>query len=151
VKLIGADKHLSLLGGTLVRDTALAPFGGIGAIVLPAPLAKTIGVSRFGQEVHLQLAGRSAEQPLYAELSRRQIGPLVDSPIALAPLSSVQQMSGLPGRLSRILIQPAAGAEGRVRASLLALANGRLNVESTSYDERLFSTAAAASRRPCSL
>ncbi len=150
VKLIGADKQLSKLGGTLVRDTALTPFGDIGALVLPAPLARTIGVSRFGQEVHLQLAGHTAEQPLYAQLTKRQIGPLVTSPIALAPLSAVQEMSGRSG-LSRILVQPATGAEANVRASLLALARGRMNVESTSYDERLFSTAAAANNRATGL
>jgi putative ABC transport system permease protein len=151
VELIGADKQLSKLGGTLVRDTSLAPFGGIGALVLPAPLAKTIGVSHFGQEIHLQLAGHSTELPLYAQLTQRQIGPLITSPVALAPLSSLQEISGRPGRLSRILIQPAPGAEARVRASLLALARGRLNVESTGYDERLFSTAAAANNHATEL
>src|SRR5580704_6190005 len=34
VELIGADSSLSKLGGSLVRRTALSPFGGIGAVVL---------------------------------------------------------------------------------------------------------------------
>ena len=41
VQLIGADSSLSPLGGALVRGAALRPFGGIGAVVLPAPLAHT--------------------------------------------------------------------------------------------------------------
>ncbi len=151
VELIGADAQLSKLGGALVRDTSLAPFGGIGALVLPTPVAQTVGVSRFGQEVHLQLAGRSAELPLYAQLSKHQIGPLIESPVALAPLSSLQEIGGRPGYISRILVQPAAGAEALVRASLLAIARGRLNVESTGYDERLFSTAASANNRATEL
>ena len=61
VELVGADASLSKLGGTLVRHTALTPFGGIGAVVLPAPLSRTIGVSRFGQEVTFQLAGHTAQ------------------------------------------------------------------------------------------
>ena len=60
VELVGADASLSKLGGALVRHTALTPFGGIGAVVLPAPLARTIGVSKFGQEVTFQLAGHTA-------------------------------------------------------------------------------------------
>ncbi len=57
VELVGADESLSRLGGTLVRHTDLAPFGGIGAVVLPAPLAHTVGVTKFGEEVTLQLGG----------------------------------------------------------------------------------------------
>jgi putative ABC transport system permease protein len=144
VELIGADSSLSKLGGVLVRRTALSPFGGIGSVVLPAPLAHTVGVTKFGEEVSFRLAGRSEAVPLYAQLSRRQIGPLVSSPVAIAPLSTAQQLAGLPGHVSRILIAPVAGSRARVRAGLLALAAGRLNVESTGYDERLFAQAAAA-------
>jgi len=63
VELIGADSSLSKLGGSLVRRTALSPFGGIGAVVLPAPLAQAIGVTKFGEEVKLQVAGRSRSGP----------------------------------------------------------------------------------------
>ena len=37
VQLIGADASLARLGGALVRHTALRPFAGVGAVVLPAP------------------------------------------------------------------------------------------------------------------
>jgi putative ABC transport system permease protein len=144
VELIGADGSLSKLGGALVRRTALSPFGGIGSVVLPAPLARTIGVRKFGEEASFQLAGRSEQVPLYAQLSRRQIGALVSSPVAIAPLSTAQQLAGLPGRVSRILVAAAPGSQARVRTGLTALAGGRLNVESTGYDEKLFAQAAAA-------
>jgi hypothetical protein len=88
VELVGADSSLSELGGTLVRHTALTPFGSIGAVVLPEPLARTIGVTRFGEEVTFQLAARSAQLPLYAQLHQRQIGPLIASPVAIPQLSS---------------------------------------------------------------
>jgi putative ABC transport system permease protein len=147
VELVGADASLSRLGGALVRRTAIEPFGGIGAVVLPGPLAGRIGVDRFGQEVTFQLAGRSVQAPLYAVLHASQIGPLVSSPIAVAPLSFAQEMTGLRGRVSRVLVQPAAGRERQVRAALLRLAVGRLNVEPASYDEMLFSKAAAATNQ----
>ncbi len=147
VELIGADPSLSALGGTLVRHLALEPFGGFGAVVLPAPLARTIGVSRFGQEVTLQIAGHTADAPLYEQLSARQIGGLAASPVALVPLFYAHELTGLQGRVSRILIAPIPGREVQVRAALLGLAAGRLNVEAVSYDETLFAKAAAASNQ----
>jgi putative ABC transport system permease protein len=151
IELVGADASLSELGGALVRHTSLQPFGGIGAVVLPAPLAKKTGVEKFGEEITLQLAGRTAQAPLYAQLHASQVGPLISSPIAVAPLSYAQEMAGLQGRVSRILVQPARGSEGQVRSALVRLAAGRLNVEPASYDEKLFARAAGATNQSTAL
>ncbi|HEX4837709.1 MAG TPA: ABC transporter permease [Solirubrobacteraceae bacterium] len=151
VELIGADPSLSELGGALVRHTAFTPFGEIGAVVLPAPLSKTIGVTKFGEEVTFQLAGHTTQAPLYAQLHEKQIGQLIASPIAITQLSYAQEMTGLSSRVSRILVQPASGSEAQVRAALTTLAGGRLNVEPTDYDEKLFSKAAAASNQSTAL
>jgi putative ABC transport system permease protein len=151
VQLIGADSSLRALGGSLVRHTTLEPFGGIGAIVLPAPLARTLGVQKFGQEATLQLAGHSEQAPLYGVLHQNQVGALISSPVVVAPLFYVQELTGLGARVSRILVAPAPGAEARVRAALLALASGRLSVEPSNYDEELFANAAQAQRQTTAL
>ncbi len=151
VQLVGADESLKQLGGALVAHTELAPFAGIGAVLLPDRLARELGVTRFGHEVTLRLYGRSERAPLYEVLRERQIGPLAASPIVIAPLFYAQEMAGLRGRVSRILVQPAPGAQAAVRAALERLAGGRLNVESTSYDESLFAKAAAASNQSTAL
>lgn len=151
VQLIGADRSLSALGGALVRGTDLRPFGDIGAVVLPAPLARRLGARRFGQEVNFTLDGRTAEAPLYSQLHAGQVGALVDSPVAIVPLSLAQAMTGLGARLSRILIQPAAGSQPRVRAALERLAAGRENVEAVDYEQQLFAKAAAASNQSTAL
>jgi putative ABC transport system permease protein len=151
VELVGVDSSLTQLDGALVRHAALEPFGGIGAVVLPAPLSRSIGVTAYGREVTFQIAGRTALAPLYEQLYQKQIGPLIASPIAVAPLSYAQEMAGLQGRLSRVLVQPAHGREAAVRAALRSLAAGRLNVESTSYDEALFAKAATASNQSTDL
>lgn len=151
VELVGADPSLAKLGGRLVRHVALEPFGGFGAVVLPAPLAEQIGVRRFGQEVTFQLAGHTVGAPLYKELSVRQIGGLVSTPVALAPLFYAQELTGLTGRVSRILVEPAAGAQPRVRTALQRLADGRLNVRPVGYDQTLFAKAAAASNKSTEL
>jgi putative ABC transport system permease protein len=151
VELVGADSSLRALGGALVRRTELEPFAGIGAVLLPAPLARHLGVTRFGREVTLRLDGRVEHAPLYEQLRERQIGALAASPIVVAPLFFAQEMTGLEGSVSRILVEPAPGMEGQVREALVRLAGGRLNVESTSYDERLFAKAASASNQSTAL
>jgi putative ABC transport system permease protein len=151
VELVGADSSLRQLGGALVRHTELEPFAGVGAVLLPTPLATHLGVTKFGSEVTLQMYGRTEQAPLYEQLHEKQIGGLVASPIVVAPLFFAQEMTGLTGRVSRILVQPAPGAEAHVRAGLLRLAASSLNVQSTSYDERLFAKAASASNQSTAL
>jgi putative ABC transport system permease protein len=151
VEVVGADSSLRRLGGALVRRTELEPFAGIGAVLLPAPLARHLGVTRFGREVTLRLYGRVEHAPLYEQLHEQQIGGLAASPIVVAPLFFAQEMTGLEGSVSRILVEPVPGMEGEVRQALGRLAGGRLNVESTSYDERLFAKAASASNQSTAL
>jgi putative ABC transport system permease protein len=151
VELVGAEESLNELGGTLVRHVALEPFGGFGAVALPAPLARTIGVTRFGQKVTFQIAGHTVGAPLYEQLSGQQIGGLISSPVALAPLFYTQELTGLQGRISRILVAAAPGTESQVRTALQRLAAGRLDVEGVGYDETLFSKAAAASDKSTEL
>jgi putative ABC transport system permease protein len=151
VELVGADSALRELGGALVRHTDLEPFADIGAVLIPAPLAEHLGVTKFGKEITLRMYGRSEHAPLYELLHEKQIGGLAASPIVVAPLFFAQEMAGLAGHLSRILVQPAPGMESSVKAALLHLAAGHLNVESTSYDETLFAKAASASNQSTAL
>ncbi len=151
VELIGADSSLSGLGGTLVHDAALRPFGGIGAVVLSAALSRRIGVTKFGQEVIFELGGHTAEAPLYKRPHEHQTGPLAAGAVAIVPLPFAQEMTRLGARVSRILVQPAPGSEPTVKAGLHALAGGRLNVETVGHDEQLFANAAAASNQSSAL
>jgi putative ABC transport system permease protein len=151
VELVGADASLRALGGALVRHTELEPFAGIGAVLLPAPLAGQLGVTKYGREVTLRLYGRTQRAPLYEQLHESQIGGLAASPIVVAPLFFAQATAGLNGRVTRILVQPAPGMEAQARSALRRLAAGALNVESTSYDEALFAKAASASNQSTAL
>jgi putative ABC transport system permease protein len=151
VQLVGADASLKALGGALVAHTELEPFAGIGAVLLPPPLGKALGVTRFGREATLRFYGREERAPLYELLRERQIGGLTQSPIVVASLPFAQELTGLSGRLSRILVAPAPGARARVETALRRLAGGRLNVEDTGYDERLFAKAAAATNQSTQL
>ena len=76
VQVIGADQTLGSLHGRLVRRVALTPFPGLGALVLPAPLARTLGASTEGPEMTLDLAGRRNTVALFATLTACEIGGL---------------------------------------------------------------------------
>jgi putative ABC transport system permease protein len=151
VELVGADQSLSALGGTLVPPGELTPFGGIGAVVMAAPLAHSLGVVRFGQEVTLRLVGHTVRAPLYAQLGERQIGQLARSPVVIAPFSYAQEMAGLQGRVSRVLVQPEPGAQARVWAELRTLAADRANVEPIDHEATLFANAVSASSQSSAL
>ncbi len=113
VELVGVDSSLTALGGSLVRHAAPSSFAGVEVVALPAPLAHTLGVSKFGEEIAFRLNGRLAAAGLYEQLHASQIGPLTSSPIAVAPLQASQEMGGLPGHISRILVEPAPGPRTR--------------------------------------
>ncbi len=147
VELVGADGTLAELGGALVRKVALTPFAGVGAIVLPVPVATTLGVKKFGAVVKFQALGHTSEAALYSRLTEKQIGALISSPIAVGPLEYVQEASGLKGSVSRILVEPAPGRTASVQAGLERLSAGRYGVEPASYDEQLFAKAAAATNQ----
>jgi putative ABC transport system permease protein len=154
VELVGVDSSLSALGGALVRHASPSSFAGVEVVALPAPLAHTLGVSRFGDEITFRLNGRVAEAGLYEQLHASQIGPLTSSPIAVAPLQASQEMTGdrEGRRYSRILVEPAPGRERAVRAALVRLAAAaHLNVEPASYDETLFARASAATNQSTQL
>jgi putative ABC transport system permease protein len=151
VQLVGADSSLTELGGALVKRAALTPFAGLGAVVLPAPVAKRIGVTAFGKMVRFQVGGENSEAALYAQLHEKQIGALINSPIALAPLEYSQELAGLKARLNRILVEPVPGLQAQVLAGLKRLAGGQLDVESSNHDEKLFAKAAAATNQSTAL
>jgi putative ABC transport system permease protein len=151
VELVGADSSLTQLGGALVKRAALTPFAGLGAVVLPAPVAHKIGVTSFGKMVTFQVRGQSSEAALFAQLHEKQIGALIDSPIALAPLEYAQELTGLEGRLNRVLVEPVPGQEAQVRTALTKIAGSRLDVESSDQDEKLFAKAAAATNQSTAL
>lgn len=128
VSLVGADPTLAALGGSVAHD--FGPNGlqlPPGGIVTPDGIAHEIGVGA-GQPVRLLVAGRAYRLSLAAPLSRGQIGSLVGSQVAIGRLADVQRFTRMTGRLSRIFIKTAPGDERRVRAALVQLVAGRLDV-----------------------
>jgi putative ABC transport system permease protein len=137
VYLIGADPSFAHLGGVLLRHLTATQLAGQRAVALPAPIAQQIGVSPL-QPLTIEADGRSASTLLGLTLQAAEIGALVHSPVALAPLAYAQRLAGMRGRVSRILVQTQPGRDGEVLAELDRVADGRLNVLPADFDATIF-------------
>jgi putative ABC transport system permease protein len=141
VDFIGVDPRFARISGRLLRHFSAAQLAGQRALALPAPVVRALGAEVL-QPVGLQV-GASVKPVLIAtELNERDIGSLVHSPVAIAPLTYAQRLTGMQGRLSRIFVQVAPGREREVHAGLVRLAAGHINVEPADFEATLFSAAA---------
>jgi putative ABC transport system permease protein len=141
VDLVGTDPRLAHLGGRLARRVGVLGLGHANLIMLPAPIAQKIGSSSL-QPVKLQLGSRAVSVLLVPELLAGDSGALKESPIALAPLRTIQQLTRMRGRLTSIFVRSPPRLDRSVRAGLLRLASGRLNVRPASFNTALFARAA---------
>ncbi|HTZ88606.1 MAG TPA: FtsX-like permease family protein [Solirubrobacteraceae bacterium] len=142
VELIGADPRTVHLGGTLLQHFSVAALARQSAFALPAPIATEIG-SRSLERLRLQIGAETTRAWLGLVLHESDIGVLVHSPVALAPLAYAQQVAKMPHRITRVLVRARPGQEGAVEHQLAQLAGGRVNVETGTYDASLFDRAAA--------
>lgn len=140
--LIATDPHDVRLAGRLLRHFTGAQLVGKRVLALPAPIASQLGIGPL-ELVKLQVGPKVVSAFVGLELTQRNIGVLVNSPIALAPLAYAQKLADMPARVTRILVQTRPGADRAVHADLVRLAAGRINVEPADYEATLFRQAAA--------
>ena len=82
-----------------------------------------------------------------AVLSARRFGAAAESPVAVAQLSAVQRITGLPHRLTRILVLPERGQEATARRALTKLVGRTLNVRSSDSEVTLLEQATHSSNQ----
>lgn len=140
VLLIGVTPEFAQLGGALTRGFQYGWLADVRAMALPTPLVQSLGLS-LGQSVVLNVGGRGVPARLGAKLQRSDIGSLVESPVAIAPLRYAQALSGRPGTISRVFVRPEDGHERAVERRLEQLAAGRSDVRAADFDAVLFSQA----------
>jgi putative ABC transport system permease protein len=138
VNLAGADAGLVRLDG-LARTLPVAAFspGGIGLTSTTANELGLTSANAASAQLTLDVRGRLRRLQVAAVLGREAAGALSQSRVAVMSLASVQSLSGLPGRLTRILIQTRRGSEAPVRAALSRLAGGRLTIAPADADVAL--------------
>ncbi|HWX98128.1 MAG TPA: FtsX-like permease family protein [Solirubrobacteraceae bacterium] len=135
VQLAGTDVALATLDG-LARTLplgALTP-GGIG---LSRDSAQALGIAGTGAgsgSVTLRMRGRASALRVSAVLGREAAGALSQALVAVMPLRRMQQLAGLQGRVTRILVQSDPGQNTIVRGELQRLAGGRLSVAAADED-----------------
>jgi putative ABC transport system permease protein len=140
VDLIGTEPRFAKLSGALRRLTA-KQLAAQQAIALPAPVANAIGVESI-QTAQIDIGAQALSVLVGATLGEGQIGGLVNSPVALAPLSYAQRISGMRGRITRVFVQAQRGRDREVRAGLRSLAaQSSTNLERADFDSKLFAVA----------
>jgi putative ABC transport system permease protein len=142
VDLVGTVPRLAHLGGRIARQVSGIPLGGARVFTLPAAIANKVGVSSI-RAVEVQTGARATRALLIPEVLPGGAGALGESPIALAPLPTVQRLSGRKGRLTSIYVRSPARLDRLVHAELQRLAGDRLNVRSADLTTKLFRRAAA--------
>ncbi len=141
VDLIATDPRYVHLAGPLLRHLSAQQLVGQRALALPAPVAHAIGASSL-EPIKVQIGPIIVPSLLATILQPSEIGPLVHSPVALAPLAYAQTLTGMRGMVTRIFVQAVPGRTTAVRAGLVRLAAGHLNVEPGDFDSTLFAQAA---------
>jgi putative ABC transport system permease protein len=142
VELLGASPAFVRSGGPLLRRFSSSQLAHQRVVALPAPLAGAIGAGPL-QTVKLQVGGRVVETLVGTTLQEGEVGGLIHSSVALAPIAYAQQLTGMTGRLTRIFVQVRPGHSRQVHAALQALAAARsLNLQPADFDAKLFAVAA---------
>ncbi len=145
VDLAGADVSLTILDG-LAHTLPLAVLSGHG-IGLSAASANALGITRDevaasdSYRVFLRLRGRTFAAGVTAVLGAEAVGALSQAILAVMPMAQLQQLAGLPRRISRIFVQTQPGHQAAVRVELERLAAGRLTVAPADQDLALLSQA----------
>ncbi|HYB23551.1 MAG TPA: ABC transporter permease, partial [Solirubrobacteraceae bacterium] len=129
IDLASAAPSIVTLDGSIARGLSLhnTPMSGV---ILSSATASALGLPSLpvqvpaagGHGVSLEVRGRASEVAVIGVLGPETLGALSGAMTAMAPLGYVQQISGLPGRVTRILVTTARGREAAVKGELTALA-----------------------------
>src|SRR5262249_50279581 len=141
VDMIATDPRYVHLAGPLLRHLSAQQLAGQHALALPAPIAQAIGASSL-EPVKVRVGAEVVPSLLATTLQAHEIGALVDSPVALAPLRYAQALTGMSGMVTRVFVQVRPGKTRGVHAALLRLAADHLSVEPGDSDATLFAQAA---------
>lgn len=142
VDLIGTDPRFAHFGGSKLRPFSPRQLAAQQAVALPSPIANSLGSLTLGT-VYLQVGARITPTLVGATLNEPEIGSLIHSPVAIAPIDYAQRVAGMTGRITRIFVQAQPGHDAQVAAALGRIATvNHVNIEPASFDARLFAVAA---------
>lgn len=135
VELAGTDLALATLDG-LARTLPLGALSpdGISVSRASARALMSSGSHIGAGDVTLLMRGRSSKLRVSTVLGSEAAGALSSALVAVMPLRHMQQLAGLRGRVTRILVESEPGRQTAVRGELNKLAGERLAVAATDQD-----------------
>jgi putative ABC transport system permease protein len=141
VQLLGVTPSVADLGSFSTRNLGLtAGFRFAAGVLLPASVASAIGAKPDDRVTVLAL-GATHTVTVGAVLKGATFGALATSPVAVMRLSSAQQLTGLQGRITQVLVEPRRGDDRLVVKELRTVADGHLNVVAANNELRLLDEA----------
>lgn len=145
--LVGATEQVSTLGGTLsLQFQKAGETSHRGLLVLTEPTAHAIG-AKPGQLITILVGEHTSHLPVAATVPDDKIGAIAESPVAAAPLPIVQTLAGLPGRVTRIPIEPKPGREAALHRELIARFGRILNARPIETEAKLLGNAAGPEKQ----
>lgn len=150
IQLVGIGQGMVGLGGAAMRDFGAGSLLLAGGIALPADVGDPIGAQTEGQ-VTVSVRGSAHPAQVRAVLDAGVIGPLASSGVAVALLPYVQRLTGLPGRVSEVLVKPRRGRDGRLRRELERVVANTADVLPASSELTLLENAARPTGQSSSL
>lgn len=151
VYLIGVNPQQVRASGPLLRRFSARQLAGQRAIALPTLLANEIGVGPL-QTAKLQFGARYVETLVGTTLGQSEIGELVHSPVAVAPIGYAQRIANARGRINLVFVRYEPARANVAHAALKRLAGQwNVNLVPGTFDSQLFSVAVAPESRSESL
>ena len=149
-QLVGVTPGVVALGGLGTRNFGAGGFRFSNGLILPAGVAAAIGAEP-GEPVTVLAFGEAHRIDVGAVLSGSQFGAIAFSPVAVVPLAVAQRLTGLPKRITQVLVRPRPGAQALVGAGMRRLAAGRLDVLPADNELRLLDQAVRPNDQSTSL
>jgi putative ABC transport system permease protein len=152
VDVAGTDPTLAILNG-LAHSLPISALtsGTIGLSKTTASELRLSADPSQAQSVGVSLRGSRFRLKVSAVLGAEAFGALSGARVAVMPTTQLQQLAGLPQRISRILVESSRGSEAKVRSALLRLAAGKLIVARADQDEQLLKQTLAPSNQASAL
>lgn len=143
VDLIGVDPRWVRASGPLLKRFSAQQLAAQQAIALPVPLAAEVGAGPL-EPVKLQIGARFSETLVGATLGEAEVGGLLHSPVAVAPLRYAQSLVGAGAHVNRIFVRYRPARASQARSALRRLAAAwNVNLVPGRFDNRLFAVAVA--------
>lgn len=143
VELVGADASLASLNSATTRNLLLGGLAITRGVLLPSAVGDALHLpgDATSPRVTVAIRGRDAQVRVIGVLKSGAVGPVAGAMLAAMALPQAQELSGLPRRISQILVVPRHGREAAVTAGLERIAAGRLKVSAVDDENRILNQA----------